>query len=171
MRFSCLALMLVSLGGVVACRAAGMGSEPQHRSEPPAGLACPDDAREDDDTLEQGLAAPPVSHVFNHGPLKLEGSVACPGDADWIHAHADCCNPSGAVVRWDASLGSLEVDLLDSGGVPLPLSAPGDIVQRQPGEVHLLRAEYGGPFLVRVRAGGSAAVPYSVEVFAPVFVR
>ncbi|QRO01264.1 hypothetical protein JRI60_20660 [Archangium violaceum] len=121
--------------------------------------------------MEQGLAAPAVSHIFNHGPLKLEGRVACPGDADWIHAHGDCCYPSGAVVRWDAALGALEVELLDGKGSPLPLGAPGDIVQRQAGEVRLLRAEHGGTLLVRVRAAGAAVVPYSVDVFAPVFVR
>ncbi|WNG49545.1 hypothetical protein F0U60_39565 [Archangium minus] len=170
MRFIGLALMLVSVGGVGACRATGMGSEPRSENEPPAGSACTDDTREDDDTLEQGLAASPVHHIFNQGPLRLEG-VACPGDADWIHAHVDCCNPSGAVVRWDASLGALEVELLDNKGSPLPLSAPGDTVQRQPGEVRLLRAEYGGSFLVRVRAEGAAAVPYSLELTAPVFVR
>lgn len=159
MRVLGLVLMLVSLCGVGGCRATRA-----------AGPACPDDAREDDDTLEQGLAANPVYHVFNQGPLRLEG-VACPGDVDWIHAHADCCNPAGAVVRWDASRGPLEVELLDGKGAPLPLSAPGDIVQRQPGEVHLLRAEHGGSFLVRVRASGAAAVPYSIELSAPVFVR
>ncbi|QRK08420.1 hypothetical protein JQX13_52370 [Archangium violaceum] len=159
MRFSGLVLMLISLCGGAACRATRT-----------TGPSCPDDAREDDDTLEQGLAVTPVHHVFNQGPLRLEG-VACPGDADWIHSHADCCNPAGAVVRWDASRGPLEVELLDDKGAPLPLSAPGDILQRQPGGVHLLRAEHGGPFLVRVRAGGETAVPYSVELSAPVFVR
>ncbi|ATB28689.1 hypothetical protein [Melittangium boletus] len=102
--------------------------------------------------------------------MRFNGQVACPGDADWIHAHADCCNPSGARVRWDASRGPLEVELFDSEGDPLPLSAPGDIDQRQPSEVYLLRAKYGGPFLVRVQAPGAVAVPYSVELFAPVFV-
>ena len=138
---------------------------------PPVPPACADDAKEDDDTLEQGLASPPLYHVFNHGPLRLEGRVACPGDEDWIHAHADCCEQAGAIVRWDAARGPLEVELLDDKGAPIPLNAPGDIAQRLAGEVHLLRAQHGGPFLVRVRAGGEAAVPYSVDLFAPVFVR
>ncbi|MFY0577605.1 hypothetical protein ACN28S_27710 [Cystobacter fuscus] len=56
-------------------------------------------------------------------------------------------------------------------GKPDPAGRTGDIVQRQPGEVYLLRAEYGGRFLVRVRTSGEVAVPYSVELFAPVFVR
>jgi hypothetical protein len=162
-----LGLVLVSLGGTGVHRSTGEVYEPRSGNRP----ACTDDAREDDDTREQGLAASPSSHVFNQGPLRLERQVACPGDEDWIHAHADCCNPAGARVRWDASLGPLEVELLDSEGNPLPLCAPGDIVKRQPGEVHLLRAEHGGPFLVRVRASGKVAVPYSVELFAPVFVR
>ncbi|ATB40098.1 hypothetical protein CYFUS_005546 [Cystobacter fuscus] len=63
------------------------------------------------------------------------------------------------------------MELFGSEGDPLPLSAPGDLDQRQPGEVCLLRAECGGPFLVRVRTSGEVAVPYSVELFAPVFVR
>lgn len=167
MRLPCLVLVLASLGGTGACRSTGEVYEPLSGNAP----ACVDDAREDDDTLEQGLAAAPISHVFNHGPARLEGQVACPGDADWIHAYADCCNPSGARVRWDASRGPLEVELFDSEGNPIPLGAPGDIVQRQPGEVYLLRAEYGGRFLVRVRAPDAVAVPYSVELFAPVFVR
>ncbi|WP_257455802.1 hypothetical protein [Archangium lipolyticum] len=171
MRLLCLALMGASSWGMGACRTAGEGSGLPRGSGSPDGPACTDDAWEDDDTLEQGLAVPAVSHVFNHGPLKLEGRVACPGDADWIHAHGDCCYPSGAVVRWDAALGPLEVELLDGKGNPLPLSAPGDIVQHQAGEVRLLRAEHGGPFFVRVRATGAAAVPYSVDVSAPVFVR
>ncbi|WP_155893937.1 hypothetical protein [Cystobacter fuscus] len=167
MRWPCLGLMLLSLGGAGACGSTGAVSAPRSGNAP----TCTDDAREDDDTLEQGLAAAPISHIFNHGPARQEGRVACPGDVDWIHAHADCCNPSGARVRWDASLGPLEVELLDSEGNPIPLGAPGDIVQRQPGEVYLLRAEYGGRFLVRVRTSGEVAVPYSVELFAPVFVR
>ncbi|ATB40106.1 hypothetical protein CYFUS_005554 [Cystobacter fuscus] len=171
MRLPCLVLVLASLGGTGACRSTGEVYETRSGNESPAGAACTDDAGEEDDTLEQALAAAPLSHVFNHGPLRLEGRVACPGDEDWIHAYSDCCNPSGARVRWDASRGPLEVELLDSEGNPLPLGAPGDIVQRQPGEVYLLRAEYGGRFLVRVRTSGEVAVPYSVELFAPVFVR
>lgn len=161
MRFVSLVLMLGMLG---ACRAA---SDEGLRANP----VCIDDAGEDDDTLEQGRAATPVSHIFNHGPLKLDRRVACPGDEDWIHVYGDCCYPAGAVVRWDATRGALEAELLDSEGKPLPLNAPGDTVQRQPGEVRLLRAEHGGDFLVRVRAVGAETVPYSVDVFAPVFVR
>lgn len=167
MRWPCLGLILISLGGAGACRSTGEVYEPRSGNAP----TCTDDAWEDDDTLEQGLAAAPISHIFNHGPARQEGRVACPGDVDWLHAHADCCNPSGARVRWDASRGPLEVELLDAKGNPLPLGAPGDIDQRQPGEVYLLRAEYGGPFLVRVQAPGAVEVPYSVELFAPVFVR
>ncbi|MCY1077030.1 hypothetical protein [Archangium lansingense] len=141
--------------------------------EPSTGSGCTDDEREDDDTLEQALAAGAVSHVFSDPPrpLQLTGSVACPGDADWIHAYGDCCYQAGVVVRWDASLGPLDVELLDEKGHPLPLNRPGDLAQHKPGEVRLLRAEHGGHFLVRIRASGTVAVPYSVAVFAPVFVR
>ncbi|WP_225412425.1 hypothetical protein [Stigmatella hybrida] len=163
-KLRCLALMLVTLGGAGSCRA--------HQEDGiPAAMACVDDAWEDDDTLEQGKATPPLSHIYNHGPLVLEGRVACPGDADWIQAWVDCCHPAGAVVRWDASRGPLEVELLDSSGQPIPLSEPGDTVQRQPGEIRLLRAELQNVFFVRVRAGGAAAVPYTVSLIAPVFVH
>ncbi|EPX56805.1 hypothetical protein D187_007240 [Cystobacter fuscus DSM 2262] len=167
MRLSCLGLVLVSLG-VGAC---GVYDEPRSGDEPQGGNApdCVDDAKENDDTLEQGLAAGPIGHVFNRGPLSLPGRVACPGDEDWIHARADCCSASGARVSWDAAQGPLEVELLDAAGAPISLDAPDDIVQRQPGEVYLLRARYGGSFLVRVRTPAAVAVPYSVEVFAPFY--
>lgn len=151
------------------CAGLGLGALVGTGCRPPL-AACADDAREDDDTREQALASPPLSHVFNHGPLKLEGQVACPGDTDWLYAHSDCCNPAGVQVRWEGGRGALEVDLLDVEGVPLPLDAPGDLVQRTPGEVRLLRASHGGPFLVRLRSKGTA-VPYTVELSAPVFVR
>ncbi|WP_434379621.1 hypothetical protein [Melittangium boletus] len=74
-------------------------------------------------------------------------------------------------MHWEAARGALEVDLLDVEGRPLPLDAPGDVAQRAAGEVRLLRAEHGGAFLVRIQAPGAVAVPYTVELFAPVFVR
>lgn len=156
--------------GVVCCTWLGMAALGSTGCRPPL-AACADDAREDDDTRERALASPPLSHVFGHGPLALEGQVACPEDTDWLHVYADCCHPAGVLVRWEAARGALEVDLLDVEGVPLPLDAPGDLVQRTPGEVRLMRAEHGGPFFVRLRAVGAAAVPYTVELSAPVFVR
>jgi hypothetical protein len=169
LKLPCFTLMLVTLGGGGACRShPGDGTV---RAGAPAGRACEDDAWEDDDTLAQAQATSPLSHIYNHGPRVLEGRVACPGDTDWIQAWVDCCHPGGAIVRWDASRGPLEVDLLDAQGQPIPLGGPGDTVQRQPGEVHLLRAELQDRFFVRVRAGGEAAVPYTVSLFAPVFVR
>lgn len=80
----------------------------------PDGSGCPDEAGESDSTLQQAVATPPRYHVYGHGPLKLEGKVACPGDEDWIHAYGDCCYEAGAVVRWDASAGPLEVVLFDT---------------------------------------------------------
>jgi hypothetical protein len=156
--------------GLLCCAWLGLGALVGSGCRSPL-AACVDDAREDDDTREQALASPPRSHIFNHGPLKLEGQVACPGDEDWVHAYADCCHPAGVRVRWEAAQGALEVDLLDVEGAPLPLDAPGDLAQRTPGEVLLRRASHGGPFLVRIRSGGAGAVPYSVELTAPVFVR
>jgi hypothetical protein len=103
--------------------------------------------------------------------MRISGSVACPGDEDWIHAHGDCCHQVGAIVRWEASQGPLDVGLFDEEGQPLPLNQPGDIVQHKPGEVRLLRARHGGTFLIRIRTSGAVAVPYSMEVLAPVFVR
>jgi hypothetical protein len=156
---------------LLCCAWLGLGALVGTSCRPPPLAACADDAREDDDTREQALATSPLSHVFGHGPLKLDGQVACPGDTDWLYAHGDCCHPAGVRVRWAAARGALEVDLLDVEGVPLSLDAPGDLAQRTPGEVRLMRASHGGPFLVRIRAGGAAAVPYTVELSAPVFVR
>jgi hypothetical protein len=137
----------------------------------PASSECPAEGGEGDDTLQQAAATQPLSHVYGKGPLKLEGKVACPGDEDCIHAYADCCFEGGAVVRWDASAGSLDVELFDKEGRPLPLSAPGDVVLRQPGEVRLLWAEAGGYFFVRVRSTEAVNVPYSVDLLASVFIR
>jgi hypothetical protein len=121
--------------------------------------------------VARALASPPISHVYNHGPAKLEARVVAAGDTAWIHAYVDCCHQAGAIVRWDASQGPLDVELFDPQGQPLAWGAAGDIVQRQPGEVRLLRGAHGGSFLVRVRASGRTPVTYSTEVYAPVFVR
>lgn len=155
--------------GLLCCAGLALGALGVGCRPPVA--ACADDARENDDTREQALASPPLSHVFGHGPRTLEGQVACPGDADWLHAYGDCCHPAGVRVRWEAARGALAVDLLDVEGVPLPLNAPGDVTERTPGEVRLIQAEHGGPFLVRIRSEGAAALPYTVELTAPVFVR
>ncbi|OJT21919.1 hypothetical protein BO221_24510 [Archangium sp. Cb G35] len=164
------ALPVTFTRGLLCCAWLGLGVLVGTSCRPPL-AACTDDAREDDDTREQALATPPLSHIFGHGPLKLDGQVACPGDTDWLYAYADCCHPAGVSVRWEAARGALEVDLLDAEGVPLSLDAPGDLAQRTPGEVRLMRASHGGPFLVRIRPGSEAAVPYTVELSAPVFVR
>lgn len=169
-KISASALPVTFTRGLLCCAWLGLGALVGTSCRPPL-AACADDAREDDDTREQALANPPLSHVFGHGPLKLDGQVACPGDTDWLYAYADCCYPAGVRVRWEAARGALEVDLLDVEGVPLSLDAPGDLAQRTPGDVRLMRASHGGPFLVRIRSGGAAAVPYTVELSAPVFVR
>lgn len=112
-------------------------------------------------------------HVYRKGPLEVTGLTACLEDEDWIPAYSDCClsDPSGAVVRWDPSVGPLEVDLVDSKGVVLPPSGPNDINERRPGEARLLRAKHrGGVFLVRIRASGAVSVPYSIDLYAPVLV-
>ncbi|MBM7116024.1 hypothetical protein [Archangium primigenium] len=160
----------------LGCLGLGLGAlmGPGCRHPPPVAsvqAARTDDPRGDDDPRKQALATPPRSHVFNHGPLTLEDQVARPGVANWLHAWGDCCHPAGVRVHWEAARGALEVDLLDVEGRPLPLDAPGDIAQRAAGEVRLLRAEHGGAFLVRIQAPGAVAVPYTVELFAPVFVR
>ena len=54
--------------GLLCCAGLGLGALVGTSCRPPL-AACADDAREDDDTREQALALPPLSHIFNHGPL------------------------------------------------------------------------------------------------------
>ncbi|KFA90405.1 hypothetical protein [Archangium violaceum] len=119
-KMSVSALPVTFTRGLLCCAWLGLGALMGTSCRPPF-AACTDDAREDDDTREQALANPPLSHVFGHGPLTLDGQVACPGDTDWLYAYADCCHPAGVRVRWEAARGALEVDLLDAEGVPLPV--------------------------------------------------
>ncbi|MET0402264.1 MAG: hypothetical protein ABW123_07655 [Cystobacter sp.] len=149
------------------------GVDPRADTRPPADPSCPIDFLENDDSPAQLPDNRLFMHVYRNGPLEVTGLTACLEDEDWIPAYSDCClsDPSGAVVRWDASVGPLEVDLVDSKGVVLPPSGPHDINERRPGEARLLRAKHrGGGFLVRIRASGAVSVPYSVELYAPVLV-
>jgi hypothetical protein len=147
---------------------AGEESEPQTENEPPADPSCPIDRWENDDTFKQGRATPVRGYGYINKPFRAEGLTACLGDEDWIHISPECC-ASGAIVRWDASVGPLEVDLFDSNGTLLSLNGPDDVVERQPGEVRLIQGH--GPshrhLLVRVRASGAVSVPYSVDLIAP----
>jgi hypothetical protein len=147
------------------------GSAPQVDTWPPADPSCPIDRLEPDDSREQLRGRNSLMHVYKHGPAKHTGLTACLEDEDWIPAFSDCClsDPSGAVVRWDTSVGPLEVDLVDGDGVALPPSSPNDINERRPGEARLLRVKHrGGGFFIRVRASGTVSVPYSIDVYATV---
>jgi hypothetical protein len=145
------------------------GSAPQADSRPPTDPSCPLDAWEDDDTPKQRRGRPAYSHIYTKGPVKVEGMTACLDDEDWLLGNTldRTKDPTGAIVRWDASVGPLEVELLDAEARTIPLNHPGDIQERQPGEARLLSAQYVGLFFVRVRASGTVSVPYSVDVYAP----
>ncbi|MFO0685977.1 MAG: hypothetical protein U0234_28210 [Sandaracinus sp.] len=128
--------------------------------------ACTDDAREEDDTLAAGLAQDPIYDLDGH--TELTALTACPGDDDWFHGYADCCdNALGADLTWSAAEGSLELEIVAPDGSAWPVD---DIVTEAG---HARRVETstaeGRDFLVHVHNPGSAPVRYDVTVLARVF--
>ncbi|MET0403822.1 MAG: hypothetical protein ABW123_15535, partial [Cystobacter sp.] len=139
MRFSCLALLLS-----LACGGSRVSGRPPREQ-----------AAEEAEAMARAMAqaSNQSSHVFNHGPLLLEERVVGPGATDWIRGYSDSCETcqAGAVVHWEAAQGSLDVELFDPEGRPLVWGAPGEVVERRPGEARLLRPSHPGAFFVRIR--------------------
>lgn len=128
--------------------------------------ACADDAREEDDTLAAGLAQDPIYDLDGH--TELAALTACPGDDDYFHGYADCCDSAlGADATWTASEGTLELEVLTPDGAPWPV----DDVVTESG--HARRVETstatGHDFIVHVHNPGNAPVHYDVTVLARVF--
>lgn len=133
-------------------------------SEPAPAEECADDPREEDD--ERLDTAAHEKMIWSHAPTRLEGMVSCPGDDDWIHAYADCCDDAGVELRWNAAEGDLKVDLFDAEG-RLLVARPGDIDEREEGVVRRMRASHGGDLYVRIRNRAGTRLPYTLTVHAP----
>ena len=127
---------------------------------------CIDDDREEDDTRAKAMANGTLYSPT--GSMTFRDRMACKADDDFYYAHADCCNQAGTLVTWDPADGQLDVAFLDQSGSPIALEAS-DVAERKPGSVRLLKAKHGGDFYVRIRSVKSNAVPYTVQIFAQVF--
>jgi hypothetical protein len=133
-------------------------------AEPVDAGHCQDDTREQDDTVVQAKSRSPL---YSRTPIALPGLVACPADEDFTYGFGDPSLAAGALVTWDIAAGELLVDLLDGSGTPYLLNGTNDVKERSPGRVKLIRADQSGYFILRIRSGGGARVPYDAEIYAP----
>lgn len=126
---------------------------------------CVDDTREDDDDLSQAMASGPVTEVVP-GLVVFDG-MSCPGDDDVVYAYGDCCDDAqGATVMFDPAHGRVSLTVLGEDGTPWPRGAR----EPTPGYLELLMTGTGGYFYVVVRNESGAPVPYTLTVYAPVYV-
>lgn len=147
---------------------AGTGGTGGHDTEDPSTaepVACTDDEHEPDDTVEEAEAHAALHHIL---PIDIPRRTACGQEMDVIWAgRVDAGGKAGAELKWDTSLGALELSLLDGNGSALSKL---DVAVTQPGHVELMVKEYfGAYFYVQVYNPGVAAIPYSLKVTAQEF--